>query len=99
MGCGILPVLLIRKEANISIKCSNCGDPDDGFRSTLKGSKLAWIEDTLEDGDAICEGCVNEIAHEAWVDNRIYQESRADHEDGVWDGEHFYPDNTIAHNR
>jgi hypothetical protein len=32
------------------------------------------------------------------MENRQWQESRADHEDGVWDGEHFYPDNTIAHN-
>jgi hypothetical protein len=31
------------------------------------------------------------MAHDAWVDNRQWQESRADHEDGVWDGEHFYP--------
>ena len=46
--------------------CSNCGRADDGFRATLKGSELEWIEDTLEDGDDI-------------------------HEDGHWDGEHFYP--------
>ena len=68
--------------------CSNCGRADDGFRATLKGSELEWIEDTLEDGDALCESCAHEMAHDAWVSN---QESRADHEDGVWDGEHWTP--------
>ena len=81
-----------------NLKCFNCGDPDDGFRATLKGSALAWIEDTLEDGDAICESCAQEFQTDAEIDNRIYQESRAIHEDGVWDGEHFYPGNTIANN-
>jgi hypothetical protein len=80
-----------RRQIMVVLKCSNCGSADDGFRSTLKGSKLEWIEDTLEDGEAICESCANQIAHEADMENRQYQESRADHEDGVWDGEHFYP--------
>jgi len=80
-----------RRQIMVVLKCSNCGSADDGFRSTLKGSKLEWIEDTLEDGEAICESCANQIAHEADMESRQYQESRADHEDGVWDGEHFYP--------
>jgi protein-arginine kinase activator protein McsA len=45
--------------------CSNCGGADDGFRATLKGSKLEWIEDDLKDGDALCESCAHQIAHEA----------------------------------
>tara|TARA_R110002020_G_scaffold322026_1_gene537886 strand:- start:4937 stop:5188 length:252 start_codon:yes stop_codon:yes gene_type:complete len=79
------------------LECSNCGDF--GQAAILKGTEFEWIEDTLEGGEAICEPCAREIAHEADMDNRQYQESRADHEDGVWDGEHFYPDNTIADNR
>ena len=81
------------------MKCSICGGADDGFRATLKGSKLEWILDTLADDEVICESCAYQIAHEEDMENRQYQESRADHEDGVWDGEHFYPDNTIANNR
>jgi|TARA_R110000824_G_scaffold293322_1_gene481665 hypothetical protein len=73
------------------MNCSNCGGADDGFRATLKGSKLEWIEDILEDGDALCESCAHQIAHEADMENRQYQESRDIHEDGHWDGEHFYP--------
>lgn len=83
----------------LTTECANCGDSDDGFRSTLKGSELEWIENTLEDEEGICESCARDMAQDAEIDNRIYQESRADHEDGVWDGEHFYPDNTIANNR
>lgn len=82
----------------VNLKCSDCGDPDDGFRATLKGSELEWIEDTLEDGEVICESCAYQTALEADRENRQYQESRAEHEDGVWDGEHFYPGNTIANN-
>ena len=77
-------------------ECGNCGKI--GQAAILKGTELEWIADTLEGGEVICEPCAHEMAHDAWVDNRQWQESRADHEDGVWDGEHFYPDNTIAHN-
>ena len=73
------------------MNCSNCGGADDGFRSTLKGSELAWIEDDLGDGEAICKSCAHELADDAWVSNRQYQESRDIHEDGHWDGENFYP--------
>ena len=74
-----------------TLDCSNCDFDDDGFTATLKDSELAWVLDILDDNKGICENCAFEMAHEAHVENQIYQESRADHEDGVWDGEHFYP--------
>ena len=67
--------------------CSNCGGADDGFRSTLKGSKLEWIEDDLKDGDALCESCAHQIAHEAEMDDLAYQEDRGIWEDGHYDSE------------
>jgi hypothetical protein len=67
-------------------KCEVCGDIEE--MPVLKGTELEWILDLYK---VVCKSCAFDMAHEAWVDNRIYQESRADHEDGVWDGEHFYP--------
>ena len=80
------------------LECSNCGLDDGGYTATLSSKdahgfphELAWILDTIDGNNGICEDCAREIAHDAWVDNRQWQESRADHEDGHWDGEHFYP--------
>ena len=70
-------------------ECGDCGKIEQ--MAILKGTELEWIEDTLEGGVSICESCARQLAHEAEMENRQYQESRADHEDGVWDGEHFYP--------
>ena len=80
------------------LDCFNCDSDDGGFTATLSSKdagfpshELAWILDTIDDNKGVCEDCAREIAHDEWVDNRQWQESRADHEDGVWDGEHFYP--------
>ena len=70
-------------------ECGNCGKI--GQAAILKGTELEWIADTLEGGETICELCANQIAYEEAVENHQWQESRVDHEDGVWDGEHFYP--------
>ena len=70
-------------------ECGDCGKIEQ--MAILKGTELEWIEDTLEGGVSICEPCAHQTAHEADMEDRQWQESRADHEAGPWDGEHFSP--------